>query len=194
MEAPKPSRIRRYLAPALMLMGLIAFIIFSGVNGTCRICVVITDTVGLTEHGSGRSAFESMSAPAWQLRDLEGNIVSSASLEGKVLLVDFWATWCPPCRRMIPGLVDLEETYGPQGFAVVGISLDRAGMPVVRDFNQQYGVQYLSLMGDAGVVEAFGGIDVIPTSFLINRQGMIVARHTGYVSKRQLIREIEPLL
>jgi cytochrome c biogenesis protein CcmG/thiol:disulfide interchange protein DsbE len=95
---------------------------------------------------------------------------------------------------MIPGLVDLHEAYADQGLAIIGVSLDRQGVDVVRAFNEEFGVDYTSLMGDEAIVRSFGGIEGIPTSFLIDREGRIVKKHVGYVSERQLRSEIKPLL
>jgi thiol-disulfide isomerase/thioredoxin len=133
-------------------------------------------------------------APAWKLKDLDGNEVTNADFKGKVVMIDFWATWCPPCRAMIPGMVELQEEYLDKGFMIVGISLDEKGPGVVREFNKEFKVNYTSLLGDEAVVRTFGGIRVIPTSFIINREGRIVSTHVGYVTKEKLESEIKPLL
>lgn len=133
-------------------------------------------------------------APAWTLKDLDGNEVSSADFKGKVVMIDFWATWCPPCRAMIPGMVELQAEYLEEGFIIIGISLDQKGPGVVREFNKEFKVNYTSLMGDEEVVRDFGGIRGIPTSFIIDREGRIVSKHVGYMAKEKLEEEIKPLL
>jgi len=110
------------------------------------------------------------------------------------VLVDFWATWCPPCKKMIPGLIELQQEYGEQGFEVVGISLDEGGAPAVKAFNEKYGVNYTSLLSNAEVLNAFGGIQSIPTSFLIDQEGRIVSKHVGFVPKERLASQIKELL
>lgn len=118
-------------------------------------------------------------APDWTLLDVEGNPVSFAQFKGKVVVVDFWATWCPPCIKEIPGYIALQEKHGKDGLVIVGISLDRKGAAVVKPFMAKYGVNYPIVIGDQDTVAAFGGFNAIPTTFLINRDGMIVDRKTG---------------
>src|ERR1043166_2194472 len=81
-------------------------------------------------------------APAWQLKDVNGNVVSSEQFKGKVVVLDFWATWCPPCRAEIPGYADLQRTYGKAWLVIVGVSVDQAGPGVVKDFMAKFGVNY----------------------------------------------------
>ncbi|MSU45816.1 MAG: TlpA family protein disulfide reductase [Lacunisphaera sp.] len=118
-------------------------------------------------------------APAWKLMDLDGREVSSDQFKGKVVVVDFWATWCPPCVEEIPGYVALQKKYGPAGLIIVGVSLDRKGPEHVKKFTEANAMNYTVVMGDEEVVGAFGGIEAIPTTFLINRNGRIVHQKTG---------------
>jgi thiol-disulfide isomerase/thioredoxin len=118
-------------------------------------------------------------APAWQLKDLNGAVVSSDRFKGKVVVVDFWATWCPPCRAEIPGYIELARKHGKDGLVIVGISLDQAGPEVVKAFATKMGINYEMVMGDDAVVAAFGGVEGIPTTFLIDRTGQIRDRKVG---------------
>ena len=118
-------------------------------------------------------------APAWKLKDLDGHPVSSDQFKGKVVVVDFWATWCGPCVSEIPGYIELQKKYGPEGLVIVGISMDQSGPDQVKKFAETKGMNYTIVMGDENVAEAFGGIEGIPTTFLINRQGHIVNRKVG---------------
>jgi len=118
-------------------------------------------------------------APAWELKDVNGAMVRSTQFAGKVLVVDFWATWCPPCRAEIPGYTELQKKYGKDGFVIVGISLDQAGPEVVKAFAGKNAVNYPLVMGDDVVVGAFGGVEAIPTTFLIDRNGQIRDRKMG---------------
>ena len=118
-------------------------------------------------------------APAWELKDINGTVVRSTQFAGKVVVVDFWATWCPPCRAEIPGYVELQKKYGKDGFVIVGVSLDQAGPDIVKAFAAKNAVNYALVMGDDAVVGAFGGVEAIPTTFLIDRNGQIRDRKTG---------------
>jgi thiol-disulfide isomerase/thioredoxin len=133
-------------------------------------------------------------SPAWDLRDVDGQPVSSAQFLGKVVVLDFWATWCPPCQAEIPGFVELQKTYGDQGLVVIGVSMDQAGPSVVKDFMKQHGMNYPVVMGDDAINQAFGGIEGLPTTFIINRAGTLIDRHVGYTDKADFERAIKPLL
>lgn len=117
-------------------------------------------------------------APTWTLPNLEGKSVSSAEFAGKVVVVDFWATWCPPCRAEIPGYVALQKKYADK-VVFVGISLDQEGPGVVRDFVKANGINYRIVMGDEKVAEAFGGISGIPATFIIGKDGKIAFSKVG---------------
>jgi thiol-disulfide isomerase/thioredoxin len=133
-------------------------------------------------------------APTWELQDLAGKAVRSSQFAGKVVVVDFWATWCPPCRAEIPGYVELQRKYGPQGLVIVGVSLDQAGPDVVKAFAAKYSINYPLVMGDETAVRAFGGVEAIPTTFLIDRSGQIRDRKTGAEEKEEYERKIRAVL
>ncbi len=189
---------RKFPWTALLVgVGAVAYVLVAGTTRSCPACSLITSAMGLppaTAAANSPTSGPPDTAPPWSLKDLDGRTVTSGDLAGKVVLVDFWATWCPPCRMMIPGLVQLQEKYRGCGLVIVGISLDEGGAPDVKAFNEKFQMNYLSLLGDAAVVEAFGGVSGIPTSFLIDRSGRIVNRHTGYLAEDKLEAEILPLL
>ena len=133
-------------------------------------------------------------APAWELKDLNGKTVKSSDLKGKVVILDFWATWCGPCRMEIPGFIELQKNYGPKDLVVVGIALDEEGAAVVKPFAAKAGINYTVLIGDAKGQRAFGDVEVLPTTFVIDRRGRIVTKHVGYADKTTFENEIKRLL
>jgi peroxiredoxin len=134
-------------------------------------------------------------APAWTLKDVEGQTVSSDQLKGKVVVLDFWATWCGPCRSEIPGYVELQKQYGPAGLAIVGVSLDRrAGPAEVKKFITDQKINYQIVMGDDQIVEAFGGVEAIPTTFIIDRSGTVRYRKSGAMAPEKFAAVLQPFL
>ena len=118
-------------------------------------------------------------APAWTLKNLEGKPVSFAEFKGKVVVIDFWATWCGPCRTEIPGYIELQKKYGKDGLVVIGMSIDSIAAKEVAKFVKKNGMNYTVLMADDAVVAAFGNFTMIPTTFLINRDGRIIHQKSG---------------
>lgn len=156
--------------------------------------ILIAFAAGGTLVRAGAAAGSPAEAPAWRLRNLDGQPVSSSAYRGKVLIVDFWATWCPYCRQEIPGLEDLYRQYKSRGLVVLGVSLDQDGPSVVKAFVQKYDVTYPMVMGNDRVTQAFGGFDAIPMTFVIGRNGAIVASHEGFTARADFEKEIKPLL
>ena len=141
----------------------------------------------------GINSGQHMPAPQVTLTDLSGQKLDLASYKGEVVLVDFWATWCDPCRAEIPHFVQLQDKYRNQGFRVVGISMDDGPRPVL-EFYGQYRMNYPVAMGNAKIAERFGGVLGLPVSFLIGRDGRIYARHVGETETSVFESEIKELL
>ncbi|MBZ5610046.1 MAG: TlpA family protein disulfide reductase [Acidobacteriia bacterium] len=118
-------------------------------------------------------------APNFTLADVNGQKVQLSDYKGKVVLLDFWATWCGPCKVEIPWFMEFEQTYKNKGFAVLGVSMDDDGWTVVKPYLQQLKVNYRIVLGNDKVGELYGGVDSLPTTFLIDRQGKIAATHVG---------------
>ena len=131
-------------------------------------------------------------APAFTLPEIKGGQVSLADLRGKVVLLNFWATWCPPCRREIPDFISLQTQYGAEGLQIVGIGTDEPMK--VRAYAEENGMNYPVLYGTDDVALAYGGIDAIPTTFLIDRQGRIASRYVGLRSREEFEQAIRKLL
>jgi cytochrome c biogenesis protein CcmG/thiol:disulfide interchange protein DsbE len=133
-------------------------------------------------------------APSWVMRNLDGVVVSSDAYAGKVVLVDFWATWCGPCKKSIPHLIDLHDEYKDKGFAVIGVSMDQAGPRKVIPFVAQYQINYPVLMVTQQVWNDFGGIRGVPTAFIISQDGKIYQKLVGLRPKEAYERPIKALL
>jgi len=133
-------------------------------------------------------------APGFSLKTHEGKTVDLAKLKGKVVVVNFWATWCGPCRQEIPGFIEAYKTYKPKGVEIVGISLDEGGWDVVQPYVTRASISYPVVIGDQALTEAYGGITAIPTTFIINKEGRIAGKHVGYLSREQLEKQIKALL
>jgi thiol-disulfide isomerase/thioredoxin len=140
------------------------------------------------------AAGNAAAAPDWELKDLDGRTVRSSDFKGKVVVLDFWATWCGPCRAEIPGLVALQKEYAPEGLVIVGASVDEGGASTVKQFTEKLGVNYPVVLADEKVQQAFGGIEAIPTTFIIDRTGRIVKKDFGFTGKDEFEQEIKPLL
>jgi thiol-disulfide isomerase/thioredoxin len=126
---------------------------------------------------------------------LTGDPWTLAEHRGKVVVIDFWATWCGPCRATIPHMVEIARDWGPRGVAVVGISLDRGGSELVSPFAAQMGINYPVVVdGEARLASSLGGVEAIPTFFLIDRQGKLAAQVRGAVPKELLTGAVESLL
>ena len=147
-----------------------------------------------TGESTGITMDPAVPAPAWSLKDLTGKTIQSSDLKGKVVILDFWATWCGPCQEEIPGFIALKKQYGDQGLAVVGASVDEGGAAVVQKFAGQLGMNYPVGLADEKFQSAFGGVDVLPMTLIIDRQGRIVKKHIGFTDKAELEAEIKALL
>ncbi len=141
-----------------------------------------------------KPAADSATAPDFALEDHQGNVVRLSDFRGKVTIINFWATWCGPCRQEIPGFVRLYDRYKADGLAIIGVSLDRPGWEVVRPFMKQYKINYPIVLGNQKVVLDYGGIQAIPTTFILNREGRVVDRIIGYRPESFFEERIKALL
>lgn len=132
-------------------------------------------------------------APDFTLPQLDGPPLQLSAYRGKVVLLDFWATWCDPCRAETPHLVELQRKYGDRGLQIIGVSMDDSPDPV-RGFYQQFHMNYPVVMGTAKTGELYGGVLGLPIAFLIGRDGTIYARKIGAQDAAALEKEIQKLL
>ncbi len=134
------------------------------------------------------------SAPDFTLPDLEGNQLSLSDYKDKVIFINFWATWCPPCRAEIPYFIDLVNQYGDDGFVVLGIALDPREFDKVAPFVEQMNINYPVVLDKNGVQNLYGGIGSIPTTFVVNRNGEVVDQIVGSRPKAEFERIIKKWL
>jgi thiol-disulfide isomerase/thioredoxin len=133
-------------------------------------------------------------APAWKLTDLDGKEIGRDALKGKVVVVDFWATWCPPCVQEIPGYIALQKKYADKGLVIVGLSLDSKGAEAVKPFAAKKGINYRLAIAGSDLADAFGGVEGIPTTFLIDREGKIRHKKVGSMEADDYEKLVAPLL
>lgn len=133
-------------------------------------------------------------APDFALQDLQGRTVKLSDLRGKAVLLNFWATWCPPCKVEIPWFVDLQKQYGPQGLEIVGVAMDDAGPEVLAKYSKEMSINYTVLIGNDSVGDAYGGVQALPTTFYIGRDGKLVARVYGLVSHAEVESNVQAAL
>ena len=133
-------------------------------------------------------------APDFTLKDADGKTVHLSEYRGKVVLLDFWATWCDPCRLEIPWFIDLQRKNKDRGFEVLGVSMDDEGWEVVKPFMKSVGMNYRVVIGNDETTQLYGGVDSLPSTFLIDRQGKIAAIHIGLASRKVFEDGVEELL
>lgn len=133
-------------------------------------------------------------APEFELKDATGKVVHLADYKGKVVLLDFWATWCGPCKIEIPWFTDFQRQYKDRGFEVIGIAMDQDGWKVVAPFAEQRKINYRLVIGDDRTGDQYGGIEALPTTFVIDREGRIASVHVGLSPKKDFQDAIESLL
>jgi cytochrome c biogenesis protein CcmG, thiol:disulfide interchange protein DsbE len=159
------------------------------------IVVAVAVFLLVRQHGvpAAASAQQGAMAPDFSLSGLSGQTLTLSSYRGKVVLLDFWATWCAPCREETPHLVDLQNKYGSQGLQVIGVSMDDGPEPV-RDFYQHFKMNYPVVMGDAKTGELYGGVLGLPIAFVIGPDGRITSKHIGSTDISVFEKEVVKLL
>ena len=172
----------------------------------CAAALLVSGAVTACRSSSAKasnSAADFQPEPDVTFKNLEGADVSLASLKGKVVLVNFWATWCDPCRSEIPALISLQDKYSSKGFTMLGASMDEDGVKAVDPFihttnfnvgGQQRLMDYPIVLGSDAITDKFGGLLGMPTSYLISRDGKIVKKYIGVVNEQQVIKDVESQL
>lgn len=168
------------------IMVAVAAVVIAGLFTACQ-------SSGPAHANQSAAAGDKPLAPQFSLTDIFGQKLNLSDYRGKVVLLDFWATWCGPCRMEIPGFIKLQRQYGSQGFQIIGISMDDSASPVLK-FYKQFGMDYPVAMGNSQLAALYGGIIGLPTTFLIGRDGRIYDKVPGAVDEQRFVIEIKNLL
>ena len=145
--------------------------------------------------GACVALFTKASGPAPEsLADAGGTQFRIADYKGKVVLLNFWATWCPPCKAEMPWFEEFERKYAARGFAAIGIAMDDDGWKPVRPLIGSMGIHYRIALGNAALARQYGEVESLPETILIGRDGRVAARHSGLVGKQEYEDEIRRLL
>ena len=133
-------------------------------------------------------------APDFTLQSLDGKTVRLSDFRGKAVLLNFWATWCSPCKIEMPWFVELQKQYGPGGLQVVGVAMDDASTKEIADFAKEMGVNYPVLIGKESVGDAYGGVQFLPENFYIDRNGKVLDRAFGLKGRGEIEDEIKRIV
>jgi thiol-disulfide isomerase/thioredoxin len=165
------------------------------------VALVVAGMLYFGFHAARRSASsrppritKATAAPDFTLESLDGKSMHLSDLRGKAVLLNFWATWCSPCKIEMPWFVELQNEYGPQGLQIVGVAMDESSKEDIAKFAKEMGVNYPVLMGKEAVGEAYGGVPALPESFFIGRDGKIVDKIIGLRGKADIEESIKKAL
>jgi len=171
----------------LILILPLIMILFAGCNDTA-------EEKEVAEIGAVAQVGDAKMAADFDLVDINGEHVKLSDYRGKVVILDFWATWCPPCKKALPHLQEISSEYPGNGIKVIGVSVDRDGWDVIRPFIAKYNYDFTVVLGGKEIVKAYGGINSIPTTFIIGPDGVIGEKFVGYKDKSEYLNAANKLM
>jgi peroxiredoxin len=167
---------------------------FCALAAFAAIVVLSSCSASSSTNAATKDSKERKPAPEFTLTDANGKSVKLSDYRGKVVLLNFWATWCGPCTLEIPWFIEFQQEYKSRGFEVLGISMDDDGWAAIKPYVAEHKMNYRVLLGNDSVSELYGGVDALPTSFIVDRDGKIASVHVGLAGKSEYIDEIQSLL
>ena len=171
------------IATALSSVAIAAYLVWPLILHRAAEAIVASEEIGASK-----------TAPDFTLANAKGERLRLADYRGKVVLLNFWATWCGPCKVEIPWFIEFQKEYQAKGFTVLGVSLDEDGWKVINPYVAEQKINYPVLLGNEEVNRRYGGIEALPTTLLIGRDGKIAYLHAGLVSRSEYEKEILHLL
>jgi peroxiredoxin len=191
-QTPPPSGIRRDALVLIVVVIAVAVMISSAVFWSHKNKGLPAPSQNTVANLQGNVTGQV--APDFTLKTIDGKDVKLSDYKGKAVLLNFWATYCEPCKIEMPWFAELNKQYAPQGLQVVGVAMDDAGIDAIRKYSTDLGVNYPILVGKEAVADLYGGMQFLPTTFYIDRQGKIVDRVFGLVSHSQIEDDIKKAL
>lgn len=152
------------------------------------LAVCCADAIGIRKESARKKA------PDFELKNADGRTVRLSDYAGKVVLLDFWATWCTPCKVSVPWFNELQAKYADRGFTVLGIAMDADGWTAVKPFVENMRIDYPVVLGSSRVAYLYGDVEELPLAFFIDRSGRVAAIHLGPASKKEYEKVVQKLL
>jgi peroxiredoxin len=178
-----------------LFAAVIVCVFLAGCSDAPRMARAASGKDEAAKPGEAKTSSDGKIAPDFALKDSNGSTVHLSDYNGKVVLLDLWATWCGPCKFEIPWFMEFEQQLKSRGFAVLGVSMDEGGWADVKPYIEEHKINYRILLGDDTLEKSYGDLDALPTTLLIDRSGKIAATHVGIEKGKNEIREeIEHLL
>ena len=167
---------------------------FKRMAGVAVVAVLLA--MGTRGQSDSANRFVGKTAPDFELQVIgsKGKTLKLSDLKGKAVVIDFWATWCEPCKVEMPWLAELQKQYGPQGLQIIGVAMDDSGKKVITSFARKIGVNYPILQGTEKVADLYGGLDGLPVLFFVDRSGKIVGHELGLRSESVIVDNIKKSL